>query len=767
MNNSAKKPLAFLLSMLLMLPLLPVAAAADSSDYIDIGSAADLDAIRLDLDGKYRLTADITFSPADFEEGGAFYNNGNGWNPIGETYGSDMFSGEFDGNGHTISGLTITKQVSARSTYAGLFGVAGGLIHDVTLKDFAITLTPGEYVYAGTLTAIGTGTIKNITVVNSSITVEDASITAKVGGIAGRMFSGSVFNSKASGQMDVTGVLLNCGGIVGQNHATISSVVCDTDITATSRGDAHIGGISGYNEDPISTSVYRGDMVVSAQADGYVGGIVGTNLNTLSDSLFIGTQTRHIKSHDNYGGIVADSTGPIQSCYYLNTSCQDSPSVTGVSALTNAQLSDQTAYTGWDFDKDWSIGLVEGVTYPIPQSFVRAEQLEQLLALIQPIDDPIRYTAASIRVLMNAQNRVLALTTDNTLSEMATAKAALLDAQSGLAPKRLSCNTVGQGNVEIVGDNAYGNTVTLTASPKEEQILSGMAINGLFYSQGSLEVTVTGNENATAYFRDQNECTLVFCGRYGRVVEVQTVTSTEELVAPTPPQLKGYDFVGWDTDLTALDLTAGCIFVDAVYTAKDEPVYSVTLTDAVADVSTDEPLLFDTCLKLTPAKKEGATFSYWLVNGKAASTNEIYYLYVAGNDEVKAVFSDTSTAKPGPTVSLQSADLVMQSNGAYRWNVISQTYLPADCQLVEYGVVFASDPRCEEEPSIMTVNSTDCATITVSASSKQPNRRYLIYLSDVRPGVTRFARSYMVYKLADGQYSVLYSPISRVDVPNV
>ena len=89
-----RKVTSVLLAFVLCTALLCIgAAAADSGVPIKIGTAEELEKIGNDssypLNGNYILTADI-----DLE--GSVENL---WHPIGK------FTGTFDGNGHTISGL--------------------------------------------------------------------------------------------------------------------------------------------------------------------------------------------------------------------------------------------------------------------------------------------------------------------------------------------------------------------------------------------------------------------------------------------------------------------------------------------------------------------------------------------------------------------------------------------------------------------------------------------------------------------------------------
>ena len=75
-----------------------------------ISSKEQLNEVRNNPDKHFKLIRNITFTAADFAKGGAFYNEGAGWIPIGET-DTKPFYGTFDGNGKTIAGLcqTITS----------------------------------------------------------------------------------------------------------------------------------------------------------------------------------------------------------------------------------------------------------------------------------------------------------------------------------------------------------------------------------------------------------------------------------------------------------------------------------------------------------------------------------------------------------------------------------------------------------------------------------------------------------------------------------
>lgn len=96
--------------------------------YIGIYNADDLANVNNNLSGKYILMADIDMT-------------GKNHTIIGQT-STDPFTGEFDGNFHKISNLTI----ESANLYVGMFGyVKEGKIKDLTLEN---EIVKGTYVSA-------------------------------------------------------------------------------------------------------------------------------------------------------------------------------------------------------------------------------------------------------------------------------------------------------------------------------------------------------------------------------------------------------------------------------------------------------------------------------------------------------------------------------------------------------------------------------------------------------------------------------------------
>lgn len=242
----------------------------DNPDAKPISTAEDLKAIVNDLDGDYILTNDIDIS-------------GENWTPIGTR--EEPFNGTLDGDGHTISGLTIkedsftTTETDYYSSYCyyGLFGMAK---------------KTGDQVKISHLTVQG-----NIVLTEAA---EDETVKNRdifVGGFVGDAKSGIEFVDCTS-QVNITvdikqtenrSTTVRAGGITGggsENNVHIYFTECcnegnlDVQIYGGSAW-AMIGGLQG--DSGVDVNFYNcknsGEIRGNGQASGgvsvYAGGIVG------------------------------------------------------------------------------------------------------------------------------------------------------------------------------------------------------------------------------------------------------------------------------------------------------------------------------------------------------------------------------------------------------------------------------------------------------------------------------------------------------------
>lgn len=325
---------------------------------IKIYTADDLNNVRNKMNDYYILMNDIDVSI-----------NYPLWTPIGKTTeGTDSytpFNGNFDGDGHTISGVNINYT----GYYIGFFAVLGGTIKnlgiegDVLNNDGATTgLLVGylgqdnfpsiiENCYAkGTVTSVETTSkndshagllVGNQTRAYSIIRnchVKGSVFANKnfVGGIAGRQNHQHSTISNCYSEADVTGGGNYVGGIVGRIYGSNAN---NCYATGTIKGISYVGGIAGdrYNNQPSSGLVAANDSVLATTS--YLGRVVGNIGSGASVSNTYGWE-----------GTVLELDGVTQN---ITSSTTDKDG----ESKTLADLHDQTLYTnmGWDFDDQWAM----------------------------------------------------------------------------------------------------------------------------------------------------------------------------------------------------------------------------------------------------------------------------------------------------------------------------------------------------------------------------------------------------------------------------
>lgn len=237
----------------------------------NITTCEELQAITNDLAGTYTLQNDIDCSGIT------------NFIPIGMNVGS--FTGDFEGNGHTISNLTINRP----SINAGLFQV----VSSTTIGNFNLhnaTITGGQV--AGAVTSATNGSsITNVHVTGSAIAATDDSAPSSTyaGGIVAYAYGTGATNytvAQSSFEGSVSGIN-NVGGLVGYG---LGAVMSDSHAGATTTGSENVGGLVGYGSNiTISRSYATGAATATTQR---AGGLVGLSEgDTISDSYARGNAT--------------------------------------------------------------------------------------------------------------------------------------------------------------------------------------------------------------------------------------------------------------------------------------------------------------------------------------------------------------------------------------------------------------------------------------------------------------------------------------------
>lgn len=235
---------------------------------------------------------------------------GQSWTPIG-SFGSQ---GVFDGQGHTISNLSIGGTTSD----IAMFGTSGGAIENVRFDNVQVQSTGSGTNFIGAVVGwmSPSGSLTNVSAIGSVIAGKGS---GAIGGLVGINW-GTITKSYALGSVSGGYAV---GGLAGQNAGSINNSYADETITATG-GTGQAGGIAGFSEGAI-LNTYEVGSISSA---GSAGGIVGLQYNP----------------------------GTVTSSYWdmtVNPSLPTNPSA-GTPATT-AQLQDINTFNSWDFTSIWGI----------------------------------------------------------------------------------------------------------------------------------------------------------------------------------------------------------------------------------------------------------------------------------------------------------------------------------------------------------------------------------------------------------------------------
>ncbi|MBI9013157.1 MAG: hypothetical protein JEZ08_13065 [Clostridiales bacterium] len=208
------------------------------------------------------------------------------------------FSGVFEGNGHTISGLNITLSSSDQ----GLFRYVEerGVVKNLNVKGF---VDP-----SGTKSEIGGIAGTNRGLIMNCIFEGHVSGTSSIGGIVGlNESSGSILGCMTSGT--VTGEHYT-GGIVGQNVGYVAA--CTNHSLVNTTDDAILSNdMDSYDLEELENGDLNSTENIDAQTD--TGGITGYNQGILSDNTNYGTiGYQHVGY--NIGGVSGRQSGYIESC---------------------------------------------------------------------------------------------------------------------------------------------------------------------------------------------------------------------------------------------------------------------------------------------------------------------------------------------------------------------------------------------------------------------------------------------------------------------
>lgn len=301
--------LSFILFMALLQPV-PQRAHAESlsPSAIALASAADLEQLRTNPGGNYKLSADIALS-------GTFQ-------PI------PVFSGTLDGNGHIISGLTVAG--SASQPRAAFIVDNYGLIEKIGFADVEVTsLDTNSSYWAAGVAARNLGTISEAFVTGEvSGGYRSAAIAVSNTGTIRHVYADAAVSAK-----------VESGGLVAVSEAG-SRLEGSYVVPNVQSADNNTGGITAY---AYTGAVIRDNAVLSGtiiSGGSNIGRIVGRLNGTPTLANNIASVGALVQGAAASGGTANNKHGQ---------------------NATDAALGDPSLYEsalGWDFGKLWRMSAV-------------------------------------------------------------------------------------------------------------------------------------------------------------------------------------------------------------------------------------------------------------------------------------------------------------------------------------------------------------------------------------------------------------------------
>lgn len=314
----------------------------------------------------YRLTADIDFSKLTAAQQTKTKSIGRITYP---------FMGEFDGQGHKITGLTLSNNDSGLFWYAG----ATAYIHDLTIEGANVLFSDNAAVLAHN----NYGRIEKCAVVNTNITADTGAV---LGGMVSRNY-GIIRSSYVQGGTLTSNSLTATGhaGFVGANETGGQIEGCWTSMAVNTTSE-YAGGFVGLGYGGTIKNCFA---LGNVNARGYSGGFVGRSVyggNTYENCYAAGVVTVSGEQGNGFiGGNKPDSafqydqSKGITNCYFnIASASAEAYGATGKSLDEMRAGSFLTAISGsvsgvWGQAADKNSGLPYLLGVSVPETAVTAK----------------------------------------------------------------------------------------------------------------------------------------------------------------------------------------------------------------------------------------------------------------------------------------------------------------------------------------------------------------------------------------------------------
>ena len=307
--------------------------------------------------------------------------NGLPWTPIANSFsdallgGSNyrIFAGNFDGNGYTISKVSIGSETTPfESDVFGLFGATEGKISNLNLDTVSIhgvaKITSGYVIGpAGGLVGYSAGSIENchVTGLTMDMNAQDGGIAGAywIGGLVGALDGTQLINEcSVSGSITENTGKGSIGGLIGElgkaAKITYSRSDVMVNVKADPRGGADVGGFIGKGngktdaETVIRNCYATGNVTGGAYTGGFAGGLWGLNIKNCYASGNVSQAAAAMASFAGTDASDQDYYGSITNCFATGSVTGSSPfqyafaeqsSATKRSEITNCYFAEENS----------------------------------------------------------------------------------------------------------------------------------------------------------------------------------------------------------------------------------------------------------------------------------------------------------------------------------------------------------------------------------------------------------------------------------------
>ena len=392
-----KKLLSLLLALCLVMALVPMTAFAEDAQNINVwdgSTAAAFAGGTGTAEDPYQIAngAQLAYLASSVNSGETYEQknfvltanidlNGLPWTPIANSFsdallgGSDyrVFAGNFDGNGYTISKVSIGSETTPfESDVFGLFGATEGKISNLNLDTVSIhgvaKIASGYVIgIAGGLVGYSGGSIENCHVTGLAMDMSAPSngyVAAYwVGGLVGALDGTQLINEcSVSGSITEKAGKGSIGGLIGELGKAAKITYSRSDVTvnvkADPRGGADVGGFIGKGngktdaETVIRNCYATGNVTGGAYTGGFAGGLWGLNIKNCYASgnvsqaaaamaSFVGTDA---SDQDYYGSITnCFATGSVTGSSPFQYAFAEQSSATKRSEITNCYFAEENS----------------------------------------------------------------------------------------------------------------------------------------------------------------------------------------------------------------------------------------------------------------------------------------------------------------------------------------------------------------------------------------------------------------------------------------